>query len=84
MSKFTVNERGTTELIKEITKSLKLKDGDTVITQKNAQSIIIKKAGDFCFICGKNDELYMTGNENYICGDCLRAMQKAVEAEKTD
>ncbi len=71
-----VDELGRVVIPKEIRRSFKIKDKDLLEIFIEGDSIILKKTGSLCTLCG-SDEQTEAIDEKFICRKCMAKIASA-------
>lgn len=63
----------------DVMKVLRLSVGDKIDIQYDLNTVIIRRYGNKCFICGEIEKLNEMGNKIFMCDKCLEAVGRSVK-----
>lgn len=75
---FSVKKNVIEGLDEKLMSILKLNDGDEVEAVADRNTVLLRKGGKVCFVCGSGDNVEKIGNGKVMCKKCLAAVKKAV------
>lgn len=71
-----VDELGRVVIPKEIRRSFKIKDKDLLEIFIDGDSIVLKKSGSLCALCGSDEQLD-TIDDKFVCRKCMAKIASA-------
>ena len=76
---FSVKKNVIEGLDEKIMSILKLNDGDEVEAVADRNTVLLRKGGKVCFVCGSGDNVTEIGNGKVMCKKCLTAVKNAAK-----